>query len=1113
MKRKLLAFFLILSISVLKAQNYGIELTGAASGASVVSIPALNIAALPVTFEAWFKPNGAQNDYASIWFTRGTGNEISGMFIRNNPAQNLNNEFRSVWQNTLSTTTTPLIVTNNVWHHCAIVITSTSRTLYLDGTAFSYTGTPVNTPFSVTSYLGYDNAVSTRTFKGTIDEVRIWSTARTAQQLADNKYSTLVGNEAGLKGYWNFNDQNATRATDLTTGVKHGTLIGVSYVASNYAAYDCSQTSTEIIKNSSNNVVLRLKVDKTNLSQAYQMNSIAFNTTGTTNTADISGASVYYTGSSSTFNSTQLYGTTSATPLTNFTITGNQALSNGENYFWLVYNVGNSAVNGNLLDAQCTSFTMTGATSETKTPTTSAPAGALTINNDLQIPFVKLPIQTVTSDASTLSGSPNFVSFQQDAITTFNGYQYVTYWNSVGHVCIARKKMPLGSWEILEFTDYTIVLSRLSDNHYNISMGICPNDGTIHIAYDHHNDPLHYRKSIVGMATDPEGHPWTMASFGSTLNYLVAGNVLSDVTYPRFEIKPDGNLLYEYRIGISGGGDSYIYHYTASTGLWTNKGMYVKGSNLVPDENAYINGMHYDKNGRLHVSWVWRETPTASTNHDVYYAYSDDDGLTWKNSTGTVIATNNTSPMTIGTTGIKILTIPQQRGLINQESQTVDSKGHIHILQSYMVNAEANTTDWAGSRAKSHLRHIYQDDAGTWHNDDLGVGHTNRSQIAVDENDNLYVVCPNYRIYFASSANNWATWNAMDLSESTSAINEGLIDREQLLNESVLSFCFAQTGGKVIVPYYLLEKQKVDTGTGLREAFYNDQAFNYLMYQDNNNLNYNWADAAPNSYVNPNNFSIQWDGSIETKYAEVYILYFTTSGATRVWINDVLVVDALSNSTSNEFIVPLSLIPSHKYKIKIQSSYGTQAASFKMEWSSLQQVRQVIPKTALYSIANQTVPSSYNFSIDLTTGWNIVAMNFTPTNNTVATVFPNATIVKSADAFYSTLPSSRTNTLSIIEGGKAYLVKNTSTQTLTIAGKSFVLTNPISLTKGLNLLAYPYYCTSTITSFTNGISSKIIKIKNLTDSYVPGSGSNTLLNFDKNKGFYIDVNENCSLTW
>jgi len=47
-------------------------------------------------------------------------------------------------------------------------------------------------------------------YVGLIDEVRIWSTARSADQLAANRRATLAGDEAGLAAYYPFDDAGTT---------------------------------------------------------------------------------------------------------------------------------------------------------------------------------------------------------------------------------------------------------------------------------------------------------------------------------------------------------------------------------------------------------------------------------------------------------------------------------------------------------------------------------------------------------------------------------------------------------------------------------------------------------------------------------------------------------------------------------------------------------------------------------------------------------------------------------------------------------------------------------------------------------------------------------------
>jgi hypothetical protein len=104
------------------------------------------------------------------------------------------------------------------------------------------------------------------------------------------------------------------------------------------------------------------------------------NTTGTTNTADISNAKIFYTGTSSVFAATNQFGSTFPSPSGSYNITGSQTLAPGTNYFWLTYDIPGGATIGNFADAECTSITVDGTP---RTPTVTAPAGAREIRAPL----------------------------------------------------------------------------------------------------------------------------------------------------------------------------------------------------------------------------------------------------------------------------------------------------------------------------------------------------------------------------------------------------------------------------------------------------------------------------------------------------------------------------------------------------------------------------------------------------------------------------------------------------------------------------------------------------------------------------------------------------------
>lgn len=153
----------------------------------------------------------------------------------------------------------------------------------------------------------------------------------------------------------------------------------------------------------------------------------------------------------------------------------------------------------------------------------------------------KVADTVIEPKALTIEGSfgnaINGKSFQQDAVATFNEYQYVGYYNSNRHVCIARRALPNGAWEKIELNDYDF---KSNDAHNTISIGICPKDGIIHLAFDHHNDPLRYRVSEKFVATNPGEIEWKSSLFGSVSSELEPGK--SDDLYLIYAARSDGNV-------------------------------------------------------------------------------------------------------------------------------------------------------------------------------------------------------------------------------------------------------------------------------------------------------------------------------------------------------------------------------------------------------------------------------------------------------------------------------------------------------------------------------------------------------------------------------------------
>ncbi len=286
------------------------------------------------------------------------------------------------------------------------------------------------------------------------------------------------------------------------------------------------------------------------------------------------------------------------------------------------------------------------------------------------------------ADSIGLSWAKNSVNgtiFRKNSVTSFNGNQFVSYYDSSGYVVLAKRSLDSNKWKI----NTTQHSGDIEDAHNVISIGVDGN-GYVHMAWDHHGHPLRY-----SMSTDSLGI--TMGEKQSMI-----GTLESVVTYPEFFRLPDGDLLFIYRDGWSGNANCVINKYSIKDKEWVRL-----HDNLISGQStrsAYWQSC-VDSNGVIHVSWVWRESSDVSSNHDMCYARSSDGGVTWCKSTGE----QYTIPIK-ASTAEKICTIPQNSELINQTSIFANSDSRPYIA-SYWT--EENT-------GKPQYQIIYLDKDSNW---------------------------------------------------------------------------------------------------------------------------------------------------------------------------------------------------------------------------------------------------------------------------------------------------------------------------------------------------------------------------------------------------------------
>jgi hypothetical protein len=409
----------------------------------------------------------------------------------------------------------------------------------------------------------------------------------------------------------------------------------------------------------------------------------------------------------------------------------------------------------------------------------------------------------------------NRASFDQDKLVSLCDYQYGLYWSADKTLTLFRRDLRDDSVQRLRFPDYVLTINP-KDGHRNTVVGISPADGRLHMSWDHHNNDLRYTKSRAGFLTSP---PDEISLTDFEPQQPLTEGAPQRVTYPRFFNDSDDNLFFIYRTGSSGSGDSVLSRYDAQAGTWhliatclfSKEGVYPPWEDS-DSRNAYLHDVLFDREGNLHITWVYREAGKSwASNHDLHYAWSSDSGLTWRNNEGLQIAdVSNGDPIALDDPGIAVWNIPVYSWLMNQCAMTIDSRNRIHVATFHMPEPfvpdtlEHNPPDAVVDRLRVY--HYWRDGSGTWHSsgplEDAGRtlehGRQRRPNIVGGENNHVSIyeaTSVGYRSHTASETDAYTEWTSAAMTGTEFAGSDaGKHDRRLLRDRGILSFTGEQTG-------------------------------------------------------------------------------------------------------------------------------------------------------------------------------------------------------------------------------------------------------------------------------------------------------------------------------
>lgn len=400
-------------------------------------------------------------------------------------------------------------------------------------------------------------------------------------------------------------------------------------------------------------------------------------------------------------------------------------------------------------------------------------------------------VSLVPIDIAFATRRINHTAFRVNSLKTIGDQQFAAYYDDNGLVTVARRTHGSDAWDVFN-TPYVDDNSNLTDNHNVITFGV-DGDGYMHLSWGMHDHDLRYVKSSTPVTGT------SSISFGAEIPMVDPADE-GLVTYPQFYDLPDGDLLFMYRTGQSGNGDTQLNRYDKTTASWSAIQRPLFDGDVEDDalssKNAYPNTLAFDSQGAIHMSWTIRDTFDYRTNQNIYYAKSLDDGSTWEKTDGTAY----TLPINESNSDLAVA-IPEQSSLINQTSMTVDAND-LPVIASWWAPGYAS-----GNHTRQYM--LAYNDGSQWQTSQVSqrsfepkqnntdVVEMGRPIVMVDDDNRVLVVTRQNQdgnSLTVAYSEDRQSWNYVELSSENLGDYEPNYDVDLWKRENKLNLLYQPTG-------------------------------------------------------------------------------------------------------------------------------------------------------------------------------------------------------------------------------------------------------------------------------------------------------------------------------
>ncbi|MFM8913803.1 MAG: PQQ-dependent sugar dehydrogenase [Flammeovirgaceae bacterium] len=151
-------------------------------------------------------------------------------------------------------------------------------------------------------------------------------------------------------------------------------------------------------------------------------------------------------------------------------------------------------------------------------------------------------------------------------------------------------------------------------------------------------------------------------------------------------------------------------------------------------------------------------------------------------------------------------------------------------------------------------------------------------------------------------------------------------------------------------------------GDGLTGNYFNvngrNVPINPVLTRIDSKVDFDWGTGSPGNGVNPDFFTVIWTGAIEPPISGNYFFYAEADDGVRLWVDGQLLIDKWIPQAATEWSGTINLTQGNRYAVRLEYFDDGGNAVIKLRWAHPNIIKQIVPKSQLYSLLTTAVPES-----------------------------------------------------------------------------------------------------------------------------------------------------------